>query len=59
VRWPRSPAAVASAIRQLAQDDALGAELRTAGLHQAERFTPERFAESLARAYAGVIAPAG
>lgn len=53
---PRDVPAMAAAIRGLTQDDALCAALTAAGLRNAERFAPARFAERLTRAYAAVMA---
>ncbi|HWI85668.1 MAG TPA: glycosyltransferase family 1 protein [Sphingomonas sp.] len=53
---PRDIAAIARAIRRVADDDALCAALSVDGLRNAERFRPERFAERLTRAYAAVMA---
>ena len=53
---PEDTARLGTALRGLAKDDALCAKLAEAGRRNAERFTPERFAERLTRAYAAVMA---
>jgi glycosyltransferase involved in cell wall biosynthesis len=53
---PEDAARLGTALKRLAGDDALCAELAAAGRHNAARFTPARFAERLTRAYADVMA---
>jgi glycosyltransferase involved in cell wall biosynthesis len=53
---PEDVDGLTAALRRLATDDALCAELRAAGRRNAARFTPARFAERLTRAYAAVMA---
>jgi glycosyltransferase involved in cell wall biosynthesis len=53
---PEDTARLGTALRRLASDDALCVKLSEAGRHNAERFTPKRFAERLTRAYAAVMA---
>jgi glycosyltransferase involved in cell wall biosynthesis len=53
---PEDTARLGTALRNLARDDALCAKLAEAGRRNAARFTPERFAERLTRAYAAVMA---
>ncbi len=53
---PEDTARLGIALRRLADDDALCAELAAAGRRNADRFTPARFAERLTRAYAAVMA---
>jgi glycosyltransferase involved in cell wall biosynthesis len=53
---PEDIAGLATALRRLASDDALYATFASAGLVNAARFTPARFAERLTRAYAMVMA---
>jgi glycosyltransferase involved in cell wall biosynthesis len=52
---PYDISALAAGLRRLALDDAFCAALAAAGQHNAERFTPARFAERLTRAYADVM----
>jgi glycosyltransferase involved in cell wall biosynthesis len=53
---PENIAGLATALRRLAGEDRLSAALASAGLVNAARFTPARFAERLTRAYAMVMA---
>jgi glycosyltransferase involved in cell wall biosynthesis len=53
---PEDADALAAALRRIALDDALRSALIAAGLRNAERFAPARFAERLTRAYAAVMA---
>jgi glycosyltransferase involved in cell wall biosynthesis len=53
---PLDVAAIASALRRIVADEALHRALAVAGRANAERFTPERFAERLTQAYAIVMA---
>jgi len=53
---PEDTAGLAAALLRIADDDALCAELACAGRRNAERFTPDRFAERLTQAYAAVMA---
>ena len=53
---PEDSARLGTALRRLAKDDALCAKLAEAGRRNAQRFTPERFAQRLTRAYAAVMA---
>ena len=55
---PADVDALATALRRIAQDDALCAALVAAGSRNAERFAPARFAERLTQAYAAVMADA-
>lgn len=55
---PENVEALATALRRIAQDDALCAALVSAGARNAERFAPARFAERLTQAYATVMADA-
>jgi glycosyltransferase involved in cell wall biosynthesis len=57
---PYDPGAIAEAIRQLDDRPELRAQLAEAGLRQARRFEPERYAERLAALYGAVLgAPPG
>jgi len=53
---PEDTAGLCTALRQLAENDALCVELAAAGRRNADRFTPTHFAERLTRAYAAVMA---
>jgi len=53
---PEDTARLGTALRRLAEDDMLCAEMAAAGRLNADRFTPARFAERLTRAYAAVMA---
>ncbi|WP_162875495.1 glycosyltransferase family 4 protein [Sphingomonas crusticola] len=53
---PGDISGLAAALRRLSGDDAFGAMLARAGLENAKRFTPDRFAERLTRAYGAVMA---
>jgi len=53
---PEDTPRLSAALRRLADDDALCAELAAAGRRNADRFTTARFAERLTRAYAAVMA---
>lgn len=53
---PLDVAAIAAALRRIVADEALHRALAVAGRANAERFTPERFAERLTQAYAIVMA---
>ncbi|WP_420138965.1 glycosyltransferase family 4 protein [Sphingomonas sp.] len=53
---PTDVTAIAAAVRQIATDDALHRDLSGAGRDNAQRFTPQRFAERLTQAYAIVMA---
>jgi len=55
---PEDVDALASALRRIAEDDAVRTKLIAAGWRNAERFAPARFAERLTRAYAAVMANA-
>ena len=53
---PEDTARLGTALRRIADDDALCADLALAGRRNAERFAPARFAERLTRTYAAVMA---
>lgn len=55
---PVDTAAIAAAIRRIADDADLRATLIARGRANARRFTPARFADRLAAVYAGLVAPA-
>jgi glycosyltransferase involved in cell wall biosynthesis len=53
---PEDTAGIAAALHRIAGDDGLCAALSAAGLVNAARFTPDRFATRLAGLYAGLVA---
>jgi glycosyltransferase involved in cell wall biosynthesis len=53
---PYDGSAIAEGIRALDRNDNLRAELAALGMHRAEEFTPERYAQRLHALYEGVLA---